>query len=271
MGVIQTIEPESTIYGGIDFSKLPRRDLIKLRLSGPRTSEFQVVIRQSALNRLHTHGDSSPRVEICGVLVGDVYNDGTGPFLMVEHIVEGQSSTGSAGQVTFTAATWQHIQTSMDSQFPDHRIVGWYHTHPGHGVFLSKLDVFVHESFFGLPWQTALVYDPRSGEEGVFGAEAGQSKRLGYLIDADEPAAEILSQKAISPSASNAEAEPAATPRPGATPALRTRKRRHAPLGRILLGIIGLALFAAMGLLLGLLIRLQDFHIPEWILHMARS
>lgn len=265
MGVIQTIETESTIYGGIDFSRLPRRELLKLRLSGPRTSAFQIVIRQSALNRIHAHGDASPRVEICGVLVGDVYQDATGPFLLVEHIIEGASSVGNAGKVTFTAATWQHIQTSMDKQFPDHRIVGWYHTHPGHGVFLSKLDVFVHESFFGLPWQTALVYDPCSGEEGIFGTEAGHSKRVGYLVDADEPATETLAQKVNPPSA------PAAMPRRAATPLLRTRKRRRAPVGRILLGIIGLALFSAMGLLLGLLIRLQDFHIPEWIQHLSRS
>ncbi len=153
----------------------------------------------------------------------------------------------------------------MEMQFPDHRIVGWYHTHPGHGVFLSKLDIFAHESFFGLPWQTALVYDPRNGEEGVFGTEEGQSKRVGYLVDGDEPATEILSHKANQPEAD------AATPPRAPTPLLRTRKRQRAPVGRILLGIIGLALFAAMGLLLGLLIRLQDFHIPEWIQHMARS
>jgi proteasome lid subunit RPN8/RPN11 len=272
MGVVQVIETESTIHGGIDFAHLAHHELLKDRLSGPRSSEFQMVIRQSVLNRIHAHGDSSPKIEICGVLVGDVYHDGTGPVLLIENIIEGASSAGAAGQVTFTAATWQHIQTRMEQQFPSSRIVGWYHTHPGHGVFLSKMDVFVHESFFGLPWQTAFVYDPRSGEEGLFGAEAGQSERLGFLVDADEPATSILAQidnpQIIA--AKIRQAEEAAAQRQGATPIFRTRKSRRPPIWKILLGLFGLGLFAAMGLLLGMLIRLQGFHVPDWILRMAR-
>jgi proteasome lid subunit RPN8/RPN11 len=269
MGVIQTVESESGVNGGIDFSQLPRRDAIKLKLSGPRTTAFQVVIRQSALNRLHVHGDGSPGVEVCGVLVGDVYQDDTGAFLQVQHVIEGEAATGSAGQVTFTATTWQHIQETMDKQFPDLRIVGWYHTHPGHGIFLSEMDVFLHESFFGLSWQTALVYDPRSGEEGFFGTEAGHSRRMAYLIEADEPATATLSQAGRA--TGELETAPPEAPRRVAIPLMRTRKPRHGPsVGRILLAIIGLFLFAAMGMLLGLMIRMQDLHIPDWIQRMAR-
>jgi proteasome lid subunit RPN8/RPN11 len=267
MGVVQTIDNASNVWGGIDFAHLPRKDLLSLRLNGKRTAAFQVVIRQSALNRIHVHGDASPRVEICGVLVGDVYRDDTGAYLLVEHIIEGAASTGSAGQVTFTADTWQHIQVLMDKQFPDKRIVGWYHTHPGHGIFLSEMDVFLHESFFGLPWQVALVYDPRSGDEGIFGTEAGHSKPVGFLVDADDPAAPKLAQAGKLPLAT----APAAAPRRPATPIVFTRvRRRRAPVGRALLAVIALGLFAIMGVLLGVLIRMQHLHMPDWILRMSR-
>jgi proteasome lid subunit RPN8/RPN11 len=47
--------------------------------------------------------------------------------------------------------------------------VGWYHSHPGLGVFLSEQDRFIHKSFFGdEPWYIAVVFDPASGERGVF-------------------------------------------------------------------------------------------------------
>ncbi|MGD0462508.1 MAG: Mov34/MPN/PAD-1 family protein [Tepidisphaeraceae bacterium] len=267
MGVIQTVENESGVNGAIDFSRLPQRDPVKLKLSGPRTTPFQVVIRQSALNRVHEHGDGSSAVEVCGVLVGDVYRDATSPFLQVEYVIEGEAATGSAGQVTFTADTWQHIQETMDKQFPELRIVGWYHTHPGHGIFLSEMDVFLHESFFGLPWQTALVYDPRSGEEGFFGAEGGHPQRMPHLIEADEPATATLAQAAQPTGA--LETAPVVAPRRVATPLMRTRKPRNGPsLGRIFLAIIGLLLFAVLGMLLGLLIRMQDLHIPDWIQRM---
>src|SRR5208337_2037861 len=168
--------------------------------------------------------------------------------------------------VTFTADTWQHIQVLMDKQYPDLRIVGWYHTHPGHGVFLSEMDVFLHESFFGLPWQAALVYDPRSGEEGIFNAHQGRSQHLDYVVEADEPA----TAAPPSPVLSSATAAPdSPSPR---TPVMYTRKpHRPIPVGRCVLGVIGLALFVIMGGLLGLLIRMQHIQIPYWILNMAHK
>jgi proteasome lid subunit RPN8/RPN11 len=264
---MQTVETENDLSGGVDFSRLPRRELIKL--SGLRTTSFQVVVRQSALNHVHLHGDSSPRAEVCGVLVGDVYHDDTGDFLLVEHVIEGQAAAGSAGQVTFTADTWQHIQVLMDKQYPDLRIVGWYHTHPGHGVFLSDMDIFLHESFFGLPWQAALVYDPRSGEEGVFKAHKSRSQRLDYIVEADEPATAAPPSPVLSPEAAASLAPDSTSPR---TPAMYTRKpRRSIPIGRYALGVIGLVLFIMMGGLLGLLIRVQHLQLPYWIQNMAHK
>jgi proteasome lid subunit RPN8/RPN11 len=266
-------EKPTTLVGGIDFSHLPHRELTKL--SGHRIPSFQIVFRQSALNQLHAHGDSSPRAEICGVLVGDVYQDTTGAFLLVEHIIEGESSTGSAGQVTFTADTWQHIQLKMDRQYPDLRICGWYHTHPGHGVFLSEMDIFLHESFFGLPWQAALVYDPKSGEEGIFNASQGQAHRLDYLIEADEPASSSSARVYHSPVYNAPPIVPVDAPKPVPVIGVRRKDRRwfwH-PFRQTLLAIIGLTLFTAMGILLGLIIRLQHFDIelPYWIQHMVHG
>ena len=117
-------------------------------LSGPRTPTFQFVFRQSVLNRVHVHGDSSLRAEICGVLVGDVYRDELGPFVLIEHVIEGQASTGSAPDRSRSPPIpGSTSRLLMDKQYPDLRIVGWYHTHPGHGVFLSDMDIFLHESF----------------------------------------------------------------------------------------------------------------------------
>ncbi|HEY1921901.1 MAG TPA: Mov34/MPN/PAD-1 family protein [Tepidisphaeraceae bacterium] len=269
MGLIQTIENVSNLNGDIDLAQAPRRDLPRQKINGPRTTALQVIVRQSALNKIHAHGDSSPAAEICGVLVGNVYQDATSPFLHIEHIIQGEAAASSAGQVTFTADTWQHIQEIMDRDYSDLRIVGWYHTHPGHGVFLSEMDIFLHESFFGLPWQTALVYDPRTGDEGFFGSEAKRARRMPHLIESDEPKTATLSQ-AGRPSG-ELETAPVVVPHRAAVPLMRTRKRRRtASLGRMLLAIIGLFLFAAMGVLIGLAIRTQGLQLPEWIQRMSR-
>jgi hypothetical protein len=56
----------------------------------------------------------------------------------------------------------------MDSRFADRAIVGWYHSHPDFGIFLSDRDVFIHEHFFNSPGQIAFVVDPVRKDEGVF-------------------------------------------------------------------------------------------------------
>lgn len=39
--------------------------------------------------------------------------------------------------------------------------MGWFHTHPSHGPFLSQIDLCqTHNVFFREPYQFALVIDP---------------------------------------------------------------------------------------------------------------
>ena len=73
----------------------------------------------------------------------------------------------------------------MDKDHPDARIVGWYHTHPGFGIFLSGMDLFIQDNFFNLPWQVAFVYDPTSEEEGLFVWHAGKSEPEPFLLQED--------------------------------------------------------------------------------------
>jgi proteasome lid subunit RPN8/RPN11 len=169
----------------IAVADLRRRDPPAVT-GGAREARFQVAIKQSALNKLHRHGLSQD-VEVCGVLVGDVYRDDSGPWLHVEDAIEGDHAAERAAQVTFTAETWAHIQEVMDREHPDEKILGWYHTHPGFGIFLSEMDQFIQENFFPLPWQVALVYDPKAGEEGVFVWKDGKPQTERFLVESDAP------------------------------------------------------------------------------------
>lgn len=152
---------------------------------GVRGSGFQVIIKRSVLNAINRHGQTTSDVEVCGVLAGNVYRDEAGPYLRVDAAVRGEFSGNSSAQVTFTAETWNHIQSVMEKDHPDLRMVGWYHTHPGFGIFLSDMDLFIHGNFFNLPWQIALVYDPISGEDGVFIWREGKTERVAFIIEED--------------------------------------------------------------------------------------
>lgn len=169
--------------GRIDPAECTRRALPPML--GPRRDGFQVIIKQSALNRIHAHGHSKLQSEICGVLVGTLCRDEHGPYLYIEAAITGDLADSKPANVTFTADTWTKIQDEMDRLYPDMKIVGWYHTHPGFGIFLSGMDLFIHEGFFDLPWQVAMVYDPIGGDEGIFVWKQGKAVRQPFLVQDD--------------------------------------------------------------------------------------
>jgi proteasome lid subunit RPN8/RPN11 len=60
------------------------------------------------------------------------------------------------------------LNNELEDRFPGKQMVGWYHTHPRMDVFLSSYDTWLHESFFGKPWQVALVIEPYADRGGFF-------------------------------------------------------------------------------------------------------
>jgi proteasome lid subunit RPN8/RPN11 len=116
----------------------------------------------------HTASDSN---EVGGLLVGQVRVDPlhTRPYLLIENILPALDTQAGHTFVTFTQETLVKLHGELESRFPGRRIVGWYHTHPGLGVFMSSYDTWLHEHFFGDPTQVALVVDPRAAQGGFFG------------------------------------------------------------------------------------------------------
>lgn len=147
---------------------------------------FQTIFRQTVLDEIREHAESQAQVEVCGVLVGSVYENSTGAFAYVEGSIRGTYATGRTAQVTFTAETWQHIDREMDEKFPGRKIVGWYHTHPGFGIFLSEMDLFIQRHFFSARFQGAFVYDPQSKERGLFGWSGGEIIRQSFVVDSGQ-------------------------------------------------------------------------------------
>jgi len=163
----------ATDVGQIDAAELEER-----AFPASLASEYRVVIADEAFQAIKTHAQSDTSIELCGVLAGSVYRDEDGPFLVVERAIAGVATRRTGSQVTFTHETWDRIHQQMEEQCPDLRIVGWYHTHPGFGIFLSEMDQFIQDNFFDLPHQVAFVYDPVSERRGLFVWKGGTSSRL---------------------------------------------------------------------------------------------
>lgn len=143
----------------------------------PSNSQPILVVDSEVVRQIRQHARSSSKAEVCGVLIGQDRDQN----IEVAACIEGQNAEEAGAHVTFTQDTWEHIYAVKDQKYPDKRIVGWYHSHPGFGVFLSDHDTFIHKNFFSSPGQVAWVFDPHSDEEGCFGWVSGRIERLAQI------------------------------------------------------------------------------------------
>jgi proteasome lid subunit RPN8/RPN11 len=121
------------------------------------------------------HVFSSLEAEVGGVLVGRLRPDGSP---RITSIIPALEAEGARSRVTFTHDAWSRIHEVLDREHPGEEILGWYHSHPGFGIFLSEHDLFIHRNFFSRPEQIAVVVDPHSGKEGVFAWRHGEIVKL---------------------------------------------------------------------------------------------
>ena len=140
----------------------------------PGAPEFRVFFNPQTHGDILKHGSEDTSVEICGVLVGKIEKDGQGPFVSITNSIRGEAAESKFAEVTFTHQSWNKINAEMDSKYQNLRIVGWYHTHPSFGIFLSDRDRFIQEHFFNGPGQIAHVVDPVQKIEGVFTWQNGR-------------------------------------------------------------------------------------------------
>ena len=151
----------------LDVRAIDETDLRKA--NRPKTKhELTVFLSEEAFDRAVERGDGDTTREIGGVLVGELLRDDAGPYLKIDTTIDALHAEEKGAELTFTHATWEHINKEMDTTHKGKKVVGWYHTHPGFGVFLSDRDQFIHKSFFNLPFQVAFVYDPKSKEHGLY-------------------------------------------------------------------------------------------------------
>lgn len=158
----------------------PGPELPPARRPEPVTHPHHVLARgrdvyftPAALTAISDHARSS-RDEVGGFLTGRTGEDARGPFTVVSRAHPALEAQGHRVALEIPPAAFVALQRILD-ETPDERSVGWYHTHPSLGIFLSGYDTFLHEHFFRLPGQIAVVADPAIGDAGIFvsGSEGG--------------------------------------------------------------------------------------------------
>ncbi len=134
-----------------------------------RKHDISIFVDLDVMRDMEAHAQSNRDVELGGVMLGGQFVDEQGqPFVVVSDSLRAEHFEATKGSFKFTHETWQDITRRRDDFSADLQMVGWYHTHPDWGVFLSGMDDFICSHFFNRPLDLALVIDPCRGDRGWF-------------------------------------------------------------------------------------------------------
>ena len=145
----------------------------------PLEEELPIFVDMDVMRDMEIHAQTDTSVELGGVLLGGQYEDQDGkPFVIITDSLRAQHYEATKGSFKFTHDTWEEITRQRDDFPDDLQMVGWYHTHPDWGVFLSGMDMFICDNFFNKPLDVALVIDPCRGDRGMFQWTGNPSERV---------------------------------------------------------------------------------------------
>ncbi|KAK7178847.1 multicatalytic endopeptidase [Paraphaeosphaeria sporulosa] len=123
-----------------------------------------VYISSLALLKMLRHGRAGVPMEVMGLMLGEFVDDYT--VRVVDVFAMPQSGTGVSVEAVDPV-----FQTKMMDMLRQtgrqETVVGWYHSHPGFGCWLSSVDINTQQSFEQLtPRAVAVVVDPIQSVKG---------------------------------------------------------------------------------------------------------
>lgn len=194
-GQVETI-PEDDVVAAIDVAETPAEDEeeegvamsavpaiapseARVRVAGQQlplgtytSAAVDILMDEPALRSMQAHALSSLDREVAGVMIGprpEKQPDGRYVVRIIDSIAA-KYTVMQGASVTYTPDSWRYLNDTLMERYPDETavMVGWYHTHPGFGIFLSGMDMFIHQNFFTQIWHIAYVLDPRARSSGFF-------------------------------------------------------------------------------------------------------
>jgi len=147
---------------------------------------YEIYIRLKTMNKIFSHCTSSS-LEVIGFLIGNVKKcgncenctrqrneyQGTSQRCPDYHtnyteIVDSfpAKSISTHTSVHFHPDAMKEIGGILSSsQYQNNFLIGWYHSHPGFGLFMSGIDVDTQMNYFRQPYNVACVVDPVNDEQ----------------------------------------------------------------------------------------------------------
>lgn len=144
---------------------------------------FDLYVSKTAAEKMVNHSKRFGRIhkEAMGFLLGDVCESEKRRFTIVRDIVTG-ALLSSADRVRFDNKSYSELFSELDSSGFDYVIVGWYHSHPGYGCFMSQIDVNTQMTSFHESYHSAIVIDPLLKEIQAFKLKGKRCAHVDFAV-----------------------------------------------------------------------------------------
>lgn len=151
-----------------------------------KPDQAYIFIKRRAYEQIQAHLKRDMKIEQGGLLIGRALRDETLAtyLLLIEEALPAHGAVETETTIEYTPEAWKNMLPQLQQMDAAWTVIGSYHSHPGHGVFLSSTDKDTQGEVFSQDWQVALVVDPVADKMGFFVGEKG--KRCSHWYIADE-------------------------------------------------------------------------------------
>lgn len=130
--------------GAIDFYRCRNYSPADLDKKKPWKADVhyfsKVYISSLALMKMALHAESGGNIEVMGMMTGKIIENG---FIIMDSY--SLPVVGTETRVNAQSESYEYMASYLDSLkksgYRNENIVGWYHSHPGYGCWLSGIDV----------------------------------------------------------------------------------------------------------------------------------
>merc|ERR1712000_400032 len=144
-----------------------------------------VYISSLALLKMLRHGRAGVPMEVMGLMLGEFVDDFT--VRVVDVFAMPQSGTSVSVEAVDPVFQTKMMDMLRQTGRPE-SVVGWYHSHPGFGCWLSSVDINTQQSFEQLnPRAVAVVVDPIQSVKGKVVIDAFRLINPQLLMMGQEP------------------------------------------------------------------------------------
>lgn len=137
---------------------------------------FEAYVDEKAMEKAFGHAKSASqqRKESMGLLAGELREwHGSRYVFVSDYLTAGNSATSVS--VSFSEEAFPQLARQInDARKKNKIIVGWSHSHPSYGCFLSTTDLQTQRKYFSAEFNIAMVIDPVRKEKKVFKLAGGK-------------------------------------------------------------------------------------------------